>query len=206
MAWLTTWTPRSRDWELGFHSILKRTWLHRCYLSTPRGSLAITIMRSNCHCPQSDSHWVGEWCPGWISFSPTGNVLLRSSDVFECLGPGGQHLILHGQKSITKPISLHSHWAQWGRVDFPLIVFPWLQRLLGCDEWSCCPLQLWLESRPDTPSFVHYYGVAVSLLHLLSFHFGLCMPDSCVRCWKVNAYGWSPPNSTNTLNFMCYSH
>lgn len=27
---------------------------------------------------------------------------------FECLEPRGQHLILHGQKSITKPISLYT--------------------------------------------------------------------------------------------------
>lgn len=41
--------------------------------------------------------------------APLGVCCPALSDVFECLGPRGQHLILHRQKSISKPISLHLH-------------------------------------------------------------------------------------------------
>lgn len=101
--------PLSINWVSWFFK--KRIWLHRCNLNFQhrRRPLVITTTRSSCHGPENDSHTAREWCPGWISFCPTGSALSHSPDVFECLGPRGQHLILHWQKSITKPISLHLH-------------------------------------------------------------------------------------------------
>lgn len=47
-----------------------------------------------------DSHQVREWCPAWISFSPSGSVLYHCWDVFECLG--------HSKTSLEVSISFYT--------------------------------------------------------------------------------------------------
>lgn len=108
--WLKQTQQLKLNWKtknqlLRSHDIKKRTWLHRRNLHFEH---PLRLPDDNClENGWCDSHQVWEWCPAWISFSPSGSVLYHCWDVFECLGPRGQHLILHGQKSITKPISLH---------------------------------------------------------------------------------------------------
>jgi len=83
----------------------------------------------------------------------------RSSDVFECLGPGGQRLILHGPKHLLQNLSLSTCITSAGEERLSSNCF---FSFLGCNaglvssEPSPYHVSDWFAGHSD-PSFTHCY-------------------------------------------------
>lgn len=89
--------------------------------------LVISSMNSSCHISGNMSNAIVE--SGFLNefpWTPQGVHCPHCNNFFERLGPRGHRLILHGQKSIIKPLSLHKHYTHWSR-GVSLIVSPGLQ-------------------------------------------------------------------------------
>lgn len=116
---------------LDFMAFRKTTWLQDaiCTFVALSSALVITTVATRCN-SLYDSHGAAERCPGWISICPTGSSLSRFPDVFESLGPRGQHLILYCKNLLQNP-SLSSGIEPAGerKLFINCFFFPWAAKM-----------------------------------------------------------------------------